>query len=67
MCLGITFSWSEDDGSRILKHGDEVGHNDALCEEILCGGEEARTLPTPLFLIVPVFAMTLSNGEVLVL
>ena len=45
--LPVSFSGCKDDGSRILKHRNEVGHYDGLGEEIFVGAKQVRALPFP--------------------
>ena len=60
-----TLTGSEDDGSRILQHRDEVGDYDGLCEEVFRRTEEFRTLPFPCpALHVVIAAVTCPQGEV---
>ena len=47
MILPVTFTGGEHDGACFLQHRDEVGGDDGLCEQILTGAEEGRTLPAP--------------------
>ena len=60
-----TLTGSEDDGSRILQHRDEVGDYDGLCEEVFRRAEEFRTLPFPYpVLHVVIATVTCPQGEV---
>ena len=45
--LPVSFTGCEDDGSRILEHRDEVGHDDGLGEEIFVCAKQVRSLPFP--------------------
>ena len=45
--LPVAFAWSKDDSTSFLQHGNEVGDNDSLRKEILCGAKEFGTLPAP--------------------
>ena len=63
--LPVALTRREDDGSRILEHGDEVGDYDGLCVQVFRSGKELRSLPSPpCFLLVVVVTMTGPQGEV---
>ena len=64
LLLPVALTGSEDVGSGILEHGNEVGHYDGLGEEVLAGGKELGTLPAPgaLLLVVEV-AVAGPHGE----
>ena len=65
LLLPVSLSWSEDDGSGILQHWDEVGHYEGLREHIFCRTEKPWTLPYPFLLVeVEVLAVTVTNAEV---
>ena len=54
--LPVALTWGEDIGSGVLKHGNEVGHDDGLGEQVLGGAEQIRPLPFPHSLVVVVVA-----------
>ena len=63
--LPVALTRSEDNGSCILEHGDEVGDYDGLCVQVFRSGKELGTLPSPSrFLLVVVVTMTGPQGEV---
>ena len=47
MALPVALAGCEDDSSGAFEHGDEVGDDDGLCEQVLVGGEECGPLPAP--------------------
>ena len=45
--LPVTFTGCEHHGSCLFEHGDQIRDDDGLCEQVLAGGEERRSLPFP--------------------
>ena len=54
LLLPVAFTRSEDDGSCILEHGDEIGHHDGLRKEVFVGAEQVGALPFPSALRIPI-------------
>ena len=50
--LPVAFTGGKHDGSGLFQHGNEVGHYDGLCEQVLCRGKQLRTLPAPTALLL---------------
>ena len=65
--LPVAFARSEDDGTRILEHRDEIRYDDGLCKKVFRRAEEERSLPLPKpFLLVEVAAVAGPDAEVAV-
>ena len=64
--LRVALAESIDDGSGILQHRNDIGHNKGLGKEVFGGAEERWTLPCPLALgILIVASMALPHGQVM--
>ena len=66
--LPVALTRGEHDGAGFLEHGDEIGGDDGLREEVLGGAEEFGALPFPLPLADVIIApVTGPDAEVTVL
>ena len=45
--LPVTFTRGENNGARILQHGNEVGDDDGLCKKVFIRTKQVGTLPAP--------------------
>lgn len=68
MLLRVPFTGSENIGTGILQHRDDVGEDERLGELIFRCAEQARALPSPFSgLINEISAVALPDGDMLAL